>query len=219
MHSDSRIRSLESSHDEALTSDGAERLQLGFLAFHESPPSTRSDTPSRQPSLILLSLGLQSVSTITLEQFESLLPPACQWAAEQERHILAAGKPLSQVALADAQRVGVAQPLRVHILYVPEIPIPQHPALRAAAEQTQLISPLTGGLTLRYGIFIRSDCAYSRSMVIHELGHTAQYERLGGFEPFLRQYLFECLTIGYPEAPMEQEVISLTARISGNAQT
>ena len=41
-------------------------------------------------------------------------------------------------------------------------------------------------------------------MVVHELGHTAQYERLGGFEPFLRQYLSQCLTIGYPEAPMEQ---------------
>jgi hypothetical protein len=53
-------------------------------------------------------------------------------------------------------------------------------------------------------------------MVIHELGHTAQYERVGGFEPFLRQYLFECLTIGYPEAPMEQEVIELTARICGS---
>jgi hypothetical protein len=55
-------------------------------------------------------------------------------------------------------------------------------------------------------------------MVIHELGHTAQYERLGGFEPFLRRYLFECLTIGYPEAPMEQEVIELTARICGSQQ-
>ena len=119
----------------------------------------------------------------------------------------------------DAQRVGVARPERVRILYVREIPIPQHPALRAAAEQTQLISPLTGGLTLRYGILIRADCAHSRAMVVHELGHTAQYERLGGFEPFLRQYLFECITIGYPEAPMEQEVVSLTARICGDEQT
>jgi hypothetical protein len=153
---------------------------------------------------------------ITLEQFESLLPLACEWAAAQEQHILAVGAPLSQVALDDARRVGVAQPQRARILYLPEIPIPEHPALRAAAEQTQLISPLTGGLTLRYGIFIREDCAYSRDMVVHELAHTAQYERLGGFEPFLRQYLFECLTIGYPEAPMEQEAISLTSHICGS---
>jgi hypothetical protein len=119
------------------------------------------------------------------------------------------------MAFADAQRVGVTQPERVRLLYIPKIPVPQHPALRLAAEQTQLISPLTGGLTLRYGIFIRADCAHSRALIVHELGHMAQYERLGGFEPFLRQYLFECLTIGYPGAPMEQEVVSLTARICG----
>jgi hypothetical protein len=156
------------------------------------------------------------VAPITAEQFEFLLPLACEWAQAQEQHILAAGAPLSQHGLSDAARIGISQPQRVRILYVPEIPIPQHPALRVAAEQTQLISPLTGGLTLRYGIFIREDCAYSRAMVVHELGHTAQYERLGGFEPFLRQYLFECLTIGYPEAPMEQEVISLTTLICGD---
>src|SRR6266481_1017318 len=97
-------------------------------------------------------------AAITPEQFEFLLPLTCEWAAAQEQQILAAGAPLSQSRFIDAQRVGVAQPQRVRILYVPEIPIPQHPALRAAAEQIQLISPLTGGLTLRYGIFIRADC-------------------------------------------------------------
>ncbi len=87
--------------------------------------------------------------------------------------------------------------------------------MRAAAEITQLISPITEGLTLRYGIFIQSNCGFDRAMVVHELAHTAQYERFGGFEPFLRRYLSECLTFGYPEAPMEQEVISLTSRICG----
>lgn len=135
---------------------------------------------------------------ITPEQFELLLPLACQWAAAQEKRILSEGAPLSDGQIADARLVG------------------DDPALRAAAEATQLITPLTGGLTLRYGIFIRSDCRFSREMVVHELGHTAQYERLGGFEQFLRQYLFECITIGYPEAPMEQEVISLTAQICGS---
>jgi hypothetical protein len=159
------------------------------------------------------------VPSITPEQFESLLPLACEWAQAQEQHILAAGTPLSHRGLSDAARIGIREPQRVRILYVPEIPMPQDPALRLAAEQTQLVSPLTRGLTLRYGIFIREDCAYSHAMVVHELGHAAQYERLGGFEPFLRQYLFECLTIGYPEAPMEQEVISLTTLICGDEQT
>jgi len=122
---------------------------------------------------------------ITPEQFELLLPLACQWAAAQEQRICSHGQALSDAQLADT---------------------------------TQLISALTGGLTLRYGIFIRSDCRFNRAMVVHELGHTAQYERLGGFESFLRQYLSQCLTIGYPEAPMEQEVISLAARICGSPE-
>lgn len=150
---------------------------------------------------------------ISPEQFELLLPLACQWAAEQEAHILSTGQPLSAVQLADARLIGVSAPDRVRLLYVPEILPPAHPMLRQAAEATHLISPLTGGLTLRYGIFIRSDCWGNRPLVVHELGHTLQYERMGGFEPFLRQYLSECLTIGYPEAPMEQEVIGRTARI------
>jgi hypothetical protein len=153
---------------------------------------------------------------ITAEEFKALLPLACEWAAAQEQRILTIGEPLSAGALVDARRVGVGAPERVRLLYVSEIPVPQHPALRAAAAQTGLISPLTGGLALRYGIFIRSDCRSYRSMVVHELGHTAQYERLGGFDSFLRQYLFECLTVGYPEAPLEQEVVSLTAQICGD---
>ena len=152
-------------------------------------------------------------SPISPEQFELLLPLACDWAAEQERHILAVGEALSETQRFDARLVGVSHPERVRLLYVPEILPPAHPMLRQAAEATQLISSLIGGLTLRYGIFIRSDCRGQRPLVVHELGHTLQYERMGGFEAFLRQYLSECLTIGYPEAPMEQEVLDRTARI------
>ena len=44
------------------------------------------------------------------------------------------------------------------------------------------------------------------SMVVHELVHTLQYERFGGFRPFLEEYLFECITPpGYPFGPLEQE--------------
>lgn len=156
-------------------------------------------------------------SAISAEQFEFLLPLACDWAAEQERHILAAGEALSEAQLVDARLVGISHPERVRLLYVSEILPPAHPMLRQTAEATHLISPLTGGLTLRYGIFIRSDCRGNRPLIVHELGHTLQYERMGGFEAFLRQYLSECLTIGYPEAPMEQEVIERTECICGNS--
>ncbi len=142
---------------------------------------------------------------ITPEQFEVLLPLACGWAQEQESKILAGGVPLSPLEIADAKAIGVSHPEQVRLKAVEEIPIPDHPALKQAAEVTGLISPLTVGLTLRYGIFIRADHWDERRLIVHELVHTAQYERLGGFEPFLRQYLIECLTLGYPMALLEQE--------------
>ncbi len=142
---------------------------------------------------------------ITPEQFAVLLPLACSWAEEQERLILAGGVPLSTAQMTDAKRIGIFRPEQVRLQVVEEIPMPDHPALKQAAQLTGLISPLTVGLTLRYGIFIRSDCWGERRIVVHELVHTAQYERLGGFAPFLRQYLQECLKVGYPAAPLEQE--------------
>jgi hypothetical protein len=147
------------------------------------------------------------MSMISQEQFEMLLPLACVWAEEQERIILRDGVPLTAAQVIDAKRAGVSHPERVRLLSISSIPIPEHPVLRAAAEDTHLITPCTAGLTLRYGIFVRSDCWDDRQIVVHELVHTSQYERLGGFQGFLRQYLYECITIGYPEAPMEQEAI------------
>src|SRR5436305_2438043 len=141
---------------------------------------------------------------ITQEQFRMLLPLACAWAEEQERVILREGVPLTLAQTTDAVKIGVAHPERVRLLSVGRVPIPEHPALRAAAEATRLISPRTGGLTLRYGVFIRTDCWGDRQLVFHELVHTLQYERLGGFQQFLERYLQECITIGYPAAPMEQ---------------
>jgi len=141
----------------------------------------------------------------TPQQFEILLPLACAWAQEQERTILRDGVPLTAEQMGDAKRIGIIHPERVRLRVVDEIALPEHPPLRTAAEMTGLISPLTAGLTLRYGIFIRADSWGERRLVVHELAHVAQYERFGGFLPFLEQYLHECLTIGYPAAPLEQE--------------
>ncbi len=149
------------------------------------------------------------MASITQEQYRALLPLACEWAEDQERLILQNGICLTHSQMEDAKLVGVSNPEKVKLLEIPYIPLPEHPALKAAAEATHLITPDTKGLTLRYGIFIRSDCWDSRRLLVHELAHTAQYERLGGFSPFLERYLMECITIGYPAAPMEQEAIRI----------
>ena len=144
-----------------------------------------------------------------------LLPLACNWAEEQESIILRDGIALTASQIKDAQQIGVREPERVRLRVVGEIPMPTNPALRAAAEQTGLISPFTIGLTVRYGIFIRADHWGERRLVIHELTHTAQYERLGGFNGFLSSYLDECLTVGYPNGPLEQEAKEMEGRILG----
>ena len=149
---------------------------------------------------------------INSEQFEILLPLACNWAEEQERIILRDGVPLTDEQITNAKKVAVAHPEKVRLLRVMQIPMPEHTLLQAAAEETHLITPSTIGMTLRYGIFIRSDFWGDRKIILHELVHISQYERIGGFKEFLQQYLYECITIGYPEAPMEQEAIILTAK-------
>ena len=150
-----------------------------------------------------------------LEDFENLLPLAAEWASEQEKWILREGVPLCREELDDAVAIGVRHPQRVRLLRVEAVPRPRHPRLRAAAETIHFLTPQTRGLTLEYGILLRWDCWRERPLIAHELVHAEQYERLGGIMPFLRQYLLECLTIGYANAPMELEATEVAARVCG----
>ena len=150
---------------------------------------------------------------IARDQFALILPLASEWAEAKEKVVLKNGIPLSNSQIEDAKLVGVIHPERVRIFKVPQIPFPKHPVLKSAAEATQLITPSTVGLTLRYGIFIHSDFSDDRCLIVHELVHTSQYEKLGGFLPFLRKYVLELIKIGYPEAPMEQEAVRMAEKI------
>jgi len=152
---------------------------------------------------------------ISPEQFENILPLAVEWAEAKEKVILEHGTALSPQYMEDSKSVGVKYPERVRIYEVPQIPIPKHPVLRAAAETTQLISATTIGIALRYGIFIHNDFSNDRYTIVHELVHTMQCERCGGFSPFLRKYLWECIEIGYPEAPLEQEAVRIASEVCG----
>lgn len=147
-------------------------------------------------------------------EFEKILPLATKWATEQEDRILRQGVPLSVRELADALRVGVKDPERVRLLQVETIPAPGHPVLQAAYQHAR-VPTAPRGLTLHYGIFVRADYWRDRTLIVHELVHTAQYERLGGIEQFLRQYLMECATVGYQKCPMEAEAVATAARVLG----
>ena len=160
-----------------------------------------------------------------LSQFELLLPLAVSWASEQEAHILQHGEPLSEREKLLAQHIGVREIERVRVLRVDKIPAPNDEVLGKIARDIGFISPHTQGMALRFGIFVRNDvwrdgamarwrdgALRSREIIAHELVHTAQYERMG-FENFLRAYLWQCLTIGYANSPLEREAIEVSARV------
>ena len=135
-----------------------------------------------------------------------LLPIACAWVKWQESSILRYGVPLTISLLADARMLGIRRPERVRLRFVDEVPDGMPRWLRAMVRPLGLCSPLTVGMSLRYGIFIRADCRGNRGLVIHELAHTKQYERFGSVWSFLHSYLNECLgPPGYPFGALEQE--------------
>jgi hypothetical protein len=151
------------------------------------------------------------------EEFEVLLSLATAWVEELEGDVLRRGIPLDQSQLSDARAVGVGHPERVRLLQVAQVPLPEHPLLLATCEATKAIGPRTWALSARYGILVRAERWGQREVVIHELVHTAQYQKLGSIRAFLQKYLRECLTVGYPQNPMEQEAITTAARLSGSS--
>ena len=151
--------------------------------------------------------------TITTENLKELVPIAAQWVSAKEQVARENGVPLTSAQRVDASAAGVRHPERVHIFKVAQIPFPKHPILKAATDVTQLITVATAGIAFRYGIFIRSDIATDRRILVHELIHTAQYEALGGIVPFLSRYLTECLRFGYDDAPLEKEAAAMADRL------
>jgi hypothetical protein len=152
-----------------------------------------------------------------LPQLETVVPLAAEWAAEEEERALRDGVPLCESEIAAATAIGVRQPHRVRLLQVDAIPSPAHPMLKAAAAAIDLVTRAPRGFTLQYGIFIRCDSWRDPWLLVHELVHTAQYERLGGFVPFLRRYLFECASNGYRTSPLEQEADMVADLMCGPA--
>jgi hypothetical protein len=139
-----------------------------------------------------------------------LLPFVHLWAKRHERGILRHGSRLSMQQLEDAARVGVQEADRVRVVVVQTVP-PRLPRfLRKLAARCGLGPATTAGMALGHGIYVRADQYGRRELLVHELVHTAQYERLG-FGRFLRQYLRECFADGYPAGKLEAEATRLAS--------
>lgn len=145
---------------------------------------------------MILPLGL----ALTLAS--GIAPATSRWAADQERRILNEGKPLGAEALAFARQLEIRNPEEIRVLEVRPIPLPAPRPLVKLAGRWGLPVFEPAGMALGRGIYLLD--THSR-ILRHELVHVAQYQRLGGIGPFMRQYLTECLIHGYLEAPLEVE--------------
>lgn len=150
---------------------------------------------------------------ITERELNDLLPLVCIWAQQQEEYIMDNGSPLNFNIQKDAELIGITNIHKVRLLSIDEIQLPSEPVLKSAIKDSGLIGPNTIGLTFRYGIYINKHYWNDKRLVIHELTHTMQYERAGGFLPFLKQYLQECIEKGYPNGSLEQEAIFMANKL------
>ena len=147
-----------------------------------------------------------------------VLPLAVKWVEREERKILTNGVSLSPEGLMDAACMGVAHPEKIRLMRVDQIPILNGIFVKSLARMFPPVSANTVGLSLRYGIYIRSKYWGDRLLIAHECVHTGQYERHGGIGGFLRSYFTECIELGYPDAPMEQEAILRSAALLDDAR-
>ena len=146
----------------------------------------------------------QSMTFNLLSVLPQLLPSAIAWAEEQSERTQQTGQPLDTTGLALAARVGVQHPERIRTQLVDALPLPEESALRQAALATGLLGPGMIGLTLGYSIFIVRGYM-GRRLVSHECRHVYQYETHGSIAAFLPVYLLQIATVGYLDAPFEQD--------------
>jgi hypothetical protein len=131
-----------------------------------------------------------------------LLPGAIAWAENESQQAAANGRRLTALECEFAKIVGVRDFDSISVSEVDQLPLPEEPALRAAALATGLIGPQMAGLTLGHTIFVIRKHLSNR-LISHELRHVHQYEELGSIAKFLPLYLEQIATVGYENAPLE----------------
>ncbi|MGH9315852.1 MAG: hypothetical protein ACRD1P_01925 [Thermoanaerobaculia bacterium] len=133
-----------------------------------------------------------------------LLPKAIAWAEEQALQVASSGRAPSERERELARGVGVAQPERIRVALVDALPLPEDPALRAAALQAGLLGPGMVGLTLGHSVFI---CRGHETFCLlsHEFRHVHQYEQAGSIAAFLPGYLQQVVQLGYANTAFEKD--------------
>ena len=150
---------------------------------------------------------------INQQQLINLIPLACEWVEEQEQFILKNGIPLSEKQMFIASKIGIINANKIRLIKVDFIPEPTNDLLNKASKSLGLISSSSIGTAYRYGIYIQEDYWENDQLLLHELTHTLQYERLGGVANFLNQYIKECVYFGYEKSKLEIEARNMEAKL------
>lgn len=145
---------------------------------------------------------------------KATLPLGTRWVRKQEAAILREGRPLQEWERLWAQNVGVRRPEEVRILPVPRVPTPGQTLTGLFHRVFGVLSEGPTGMAVNYGIYLEASQATNPSLLVHELTHVAQFERLGGVEEFLREYLTQCVRDGYWDSDLEQEAREAAAPFS-----
>lgn len=132
----------------------------------------------------------------------ALIPQAIHWAEATAEYAAISGRLLNEQERDIACRVGVEQPEKIRLMFVDEMPYPEHHMLQAAAMATDFLGPQTRGLTLGYSVVVQRGHADDR-LLSHEFRHVYQYEQAGSIAAFLPVYLEQVVDFGYADAPLE----------------
>jgi hypothetical protein len=152
-------------------------------------PAAETQTPSAKPALA--------------SQLPVMLPRVIAWAEKLSAEGRVAGTSLTQAQIRIARGSGVRDPASIRLVVVDRIPLPDEPALKAAALQVGLSSEGMAGMTLGYAVMVRRGYEDNVRLLSHEFRHVAQYEASGGIRPFLGIHLADLAAFGYEDSPFE----------------
>ena len=122
-----------------------------------------------------------------------------------EKIALRLGRPLNEEEHQWAEEFGILHPEKIRILNVSRMPSPVPHWIERLCQKWGFPVGNAAGMCMRYGIYAVEKYSHSKALIAHELVHTQQFERLGGLWSFLRQYLYECMLLGYRNSPLESE--------------
>src|SRR4051812_49132727 len=150
-----------------------------------------------------------AASDMDRQQLAAQLPLIAErtiaWAKAQEASVLGNGAALTTEQVKLARSVGVRYPERVRVVVRDQIPLPDEPVLRAAAEGVGLSQSWAAGLTVGHAVVVRRGFERDPRLLSHELRHVAQYETAGGIGPFLVSHLRSLVEVGYENSPFEKD--------------